>query len=380
MSTVLRFEAWKPLRQLIPGCLILLMALLVLADPAATAEREAVLRQAYEELHRGGHAAARSRLASAARSDRARPEASVFLAFVDLWQGLYFGFNAKLLDSLGAHALEGERRADRLADRAERGFWRAMSRIVRLTADELNAPSKSGTVLQNLLAVPRLMKALQSIEADLKDAAASTPPIPDVTMLTVILNECGRAVSQRCVDEMWKLLNTPRWFPVEIKYFLMNIVFGSGDADAMSARAIPTAIELHHRYPANPMFHLALAKLEYEIGNVEEAKQRHLEIVRREKQYGGSFAAEARYFLGVMARDEGDEQAALRYLLPVLISRPSYPDYLLPWAFVRTAQSYATIGNADLANYFANEATRSSEEADVRGAARAVLKTIGRLR
>jgi hypothetical protein len=360
--------------------LAVLPVLLCLTEGVAAAGRDVVLRQAYEELHRGSLSAARARLSPVVRSDRAQPEASVLLAFVDLWQGLYFGFNATVLESLRANALEGEKRAEVLADRTERAFWRAMSQIVRLTAEELGTPSKGGSSLQSLLAVPRMMKLLHSIEADLRYAAAQEPPVLDAKVLIVILTQCGKSVSQVCLDEMWKLLNTPRWFPVEIKYLFMNFIYGLGDVNDMNARAIPIAIELHLRYRANPLFHLSLAKLGYEVGDVEEEKQRHSEIVRREKQYGGTFAAEARYFLGVMARDEGDEQAALKYLVPVLIARPLHPEYLLPWTFLRTAQAYAALGSADLANYFANEAMRSTDATDVRSAGRAVLKSIGRLR
>lgn len=321
--------------------------LLVLCQSYAMAKTavEEVTRSGQEHLYRAEFDTAEQVFRKAAVSHPEHPAPFLLLSATALWRGLYFGIRTDTDDAIKRYAYDARAKAERLSDPAERHFWRGSSAAFILLAEELSLLETGELTISVLLRAPRLAGLVRNAESDLKATLALDPKRTDATLLLTLLNACRNGASPQCVDELWKPLNDPVWFPIEFKYLFLDLLYRAGDQDRLGRYGVPTAIELSLRYPTNGIFHIALLKINYESNNLEDAHRQAMDIVKNSKQYGGTFGIEAEYFLGVISQDKGDCKTALKHFSRVIETKARDPGYLMPWSLLRSAQCRLTQKN-----------------------------------
>lgn len=356
-------------------CAAVAWLVLWLAAPVAAqgAGFHETLRRGQQELYNGRFEVARTVFLRQSATHPARPEPSALLAATAFWRWMYAGNEPSLLDTMRTHARAAYRKADRLPESAQRSFWRGGSQLMELLSSSL---SQGGGRLgvTDLMRMPMQASQVRAATADLERALAVDPGLTDARFLLVLLRECRGRPSQRCIDGVWRSLNGTGWLRPEAQYLMLNLLFAAGlSPEELQGRAIPLALELHHRYPSNALFHLALAKISYEAGHIEEAKAHSREIVARGATYGRTFALEARYYLGVVALEESECGTGIQHLMEIVRARPRHPDYLMPWSLLRLAQCNAALGRQDAATTFARQVLAYPNIENVHREARALL-------
>jgi hypothetical protein len=278
------------------------------------------------------------------------------------------------------HARAAYRKADRQPASAERWFWRGGSQLIELLAVNMAQRGRRSMDVADLLRMPAHASQLRAAASDLEKALVADSTLADARILLVLLRDCRGSDLRRCRDKLWLSLNQPRWVATEAKYLTLNLLYAAGTAEEIQERAVPLALELHLRHASNPLFHLALMKISYEAGDREEALTHSREIVARAAAYGGTFAHEARYYLGVLALERSDCRTGIQPLMEVVRARPKNPEYLMPWSLLRLAQCHAALGRREAAIASAREVLTHANVEEVHSQARVLIASSRRPR
>jgi len=330
-------------------------------------------------VHGGKFAQAAADLRRLEQLHPADPAPPFFQALADLWHIFYVGSDTELLRSLNANADRAVSKANwilmgRTELPAEVHFWRGMSRSVniagRMAARALGSEGRQ-LDFRALVTGLSILSDAHAAELDFDQALAGNARLTDARVMLILFQECRGADKTQCIADLWRRADDVQWVGTEIKYILLNLSYNRRSADDLRARAVPLAIELHGRYPTNGLFHLAMAKVSYEVGDPATAEATSHEILSGVN--ASAFGPEAHYLLGMIAGDDSDWRKALAQFQEIIAASPRHPSYLLPWALVRAAQCEEAIGSRDASLKYAR-AVLASEAAE--GAAQTAARRI----
>jgi tetratricopeptide (TPR) repeat protein len=365
---------------------LLWICCLVTGSAAQPFQGDALFQKALDEMHGGDFAQATADLRGLEQLHPDDPSPACFLAVADLWQIFYDGSDAGLLRSLNANANRALSKADRILARktkvpADVYFWRGMSRSVeiagRMAARALGSEARQldfGALVNGL----SMLSDAHSAESDFGQALARNARIADARVMLILFQECRGADKTQCIADLWRSADDVQWVGTEIKYILLNLSYNRRSADYLRSRAVPLAIELHGRYPTNGLFHLAMAKVSYEVGDPPTAAAICHEILSGIS--ARTFGPEAHYLLGMMAGDNSDWSKALPQFQDIIAASPKHPSYLLPWALVRAAQCEEALGSKDAALKYAKKVLASEvTEGAAQMAAQRIIARIGQI-
>ena len=135
---------------------------------------------------------------------------------------------------------------------------------------------------------------------------------PFVRPLMLFFPEGDRA---RGLEQLRRASRLARYAKTEASYFLLQILF---NFEKQYPEAGLVAVELHRKYPDNPLFHRYAGRTAAALGQWETAAETFGEILQRARGgklgYGTIVERESRYYLGVIGMQNGTLDSALAHL------------------------------------------------------------------
>ena len=117
------------------------------------------------------------------------------------------------------------------------------------------------------------------------------------------------------IEQLRKASERATYANVEATYFLLQLF---QNYEGRSPEALALALNLHNRYPRNPVFHKYVGRCYTATGQWSDAESTFLEILQRVKEhrtgYGDLMEREAQYYLGIAAFNDRRYDDALKYL------------------------------------------------------------------
>lgn len=295
------------------------------------------------ELQRGGDSDG-ARRQSAALAVQGRGEFRVLGAILSVWRGFEMGFGDQVAPEVRG-ALAGM--ATTTPDLATH-LWFGVSDLLLAAADGGGLSDRAPPTWSLILAVPGVLARIRSAEGHLIESSNTSDFRGDSKALLVLVRLCrGRVASDRCLEELWPLLDEARVLGPEIKFFYLNLAFPKLSArDDLATRASAVALALRAQYPKSRLLGLTAAKVAYAAGDKDDALSGFSSLTAPMQTPDVSFL-EASYYLGVLAQDAGDFLLAKQYFLAASRVTPGVPPYVLPWTRLRLAACLIELGDRE---------------------------------
>jgi|GEM_PF-5112523 len=369
--------------------LILLNFIIIFFNSSAGGETiETKLLSAQQDLYNAKYQLAQQKFLAIAKEYPLHPAGHFFQAMTNLWQLGFAPDNTGLIKN----SLVLLKIAQNLAERAlkankqesEMFFWRGMSSGVIAICETLleSAPEQRNPSLfiSSIIGQLKIFRLFQSTINDLQQSLKKNPEFTDAQLGLALFDlYLGGGNQKKGVKQLWSVIDKGKYMKVEASYLLMDFLFGQGTDEDLLYRAIPTSLGLSMQFPNNLLFSLTLAKLYYEVGNVDEAKAILTEILNgNNKPYQNYIIDEARYFLGTIAFNQENYLLGIEHYNPILASKPKLPSYVLPWTYFRSAQCYWKLGNIDRARAMLNHTLKTENVNNVHNEANQLLKILSK--